>query len=552
MFNMKLNYLVYFIPVLVLAACNNTNGGDSSSVSTTQTVSSSSLTASLGPLVSISFQGADDTSVLYDSPFNVRTNVQAVGNNGADLSQFITFNTTSTAINRTTGDMDTKQLGLHAVRYTINYEGILAQKWRNITIPLPELPRVGMVLNGNFSYGLIGWNNPDINFIGSGQMTISEDEGAFKAVVKAGNDPWTPRFGQMGVPFIKDETYLVSFKAKASVSKNIEVMLGELLPSDPFFTDFKPRQIQHFNLSSSWETYNFTFTMRLDNPRGGILFHLGKVAGVAVDSTLWFDDIFIEKTTPVADTVGPEITGVETTIYHPINATFYPLLGLAAYDIYEAKDYTTNIIVNYETLSGNPVVSPDLTLIGTYRVRYSVSDLSNNVSQAISTLEIVDPTIIGTNLVTNPNFSNPIVEDQWRLVVPGVFGGVATGNHNLESGQFEISVTEGGSVPYSIQFNQTGVFSLAQGSTYLFSFTARSSVARDISLAFGIPEPWVQYYRKNAVTLSPQMQTYQIIFTVTQATELMKLTFELGNQANFAASTIVFDNVNLYPISLSS
>jgi hypothetical protein len=549
---MKLNHLVFIIPVLILASCSDVNGGDLSSTPTSQIINSNSVSTSLGPLVSISFQGADDISVTYDTPFNVLTNVKAMGNNGADLSQFITFNTTSSAINRTTGDMDTKQLGLHAVRYTINYEGILSQKWRNITIPLPELPRVGMLLNGDFTFGLIGWNNPEINFNGSGQMSISDDEGSLKAVVKAGNDPWTPRFGQMGVPFVKDNTYLVRFRAKASVSKTIEVMLGELLPSDPFFTDFKPRQVQHFNLTSSWENYNFTFTMRLDNPRGGILFHLGKVANVAVDATLWFDDVFIELTTPVADTVGPEITGVEPIIYHPINATFYPRLGLAAYDIYEAKDYTANIIVNYETFSGNPVDSPNLTQTGTYRILYSVSDLSNNITQAVSILEIVDPTITGVNLVTNPNFSNPIVEDQWRLVVPGVFGGVATGNHNLESGQFEMSVTEGGSVPYSIQFNQTGIFSLTQGSTYLFTFTARSSVARDISVAFGIPEPWIQYYRKNAVTLSPQMQTYQFIFTVTQATEVMKLTFELGNQANFAASTIVFDSVSLYPISLSS
>jgi len=548
---MKKNTWLVLIPLLVLAACNGNVNSDTTTDSS-QIATTSSLPTSLGPLLSITFEGMDDISVVYDSVFNVLDNVRAIGNNGADLSQYITFNTISNAINRTTGVMDTKQLGLHAVRYTINREGILLQKWRNITIPLPDLPRIGMVLNGDFSYGIIGWNNPEINYLGSGQMTLTEDEGALKADVIAGNDPWTPRFGQMGVPFVKDKTYLIQFKAKASVTKTVEVMVGELLLSDPFFTDFKPRQVQHFALAQTWNTYEFTFTMRIDNPRGGILFHVGKVANVAVDATLWFDDIFIEETTPVADTVGPEISGVETAIKHPINTTFHPLVGINAYDIYEAKDYTSQVSFSYETLAGDPITTLDLTQVGQYLIRYRVTDASNNETVVTSQLDLVNPTIAGTNLVSNPDFANAIIEDQWRLVAPGVFGGVATGNHNLDSGQYEISVSEAGSVPYSIQFNQTGVFALTQGETYLFSFTARSSVSRDIAVAFGIPEPWVQYYRKNALTLTPQMQTFTFIFTVTEATELMKLTFELGNQANFAASTVIFDSVNVYPITLAS
>jgi hypothetical protein len=544
---MKSNTLWLTALVFIISSCGV------SGVSSQTTMSSSGYSAtSFGPLLSISFQGVDHTTVTYNSSFNVLDQVKAIGNNGADLTSFITFNTTSTAINRSTGVMDTKQLGLHAVRYTINHEGILLQKWRNLTIPLPDLPRLGMLLNGNFEDGLIGWNNNEINYIGSGELKISEDEGTLKAEVKAGNDSWTPRFGQMGVPFLKDKTYQVSFKAKANHVKTIELMVGELLANDPFFTDFKPRQTQHISIQTQWATYQFQFTMRIDNPRGGIIFHLGKVAGLAIDTTLWFDDIFIQETTPVPDTVGPEISGVETEQKLPINATFYPRLGITAYDIYEAKDYTSDIVVSFRNLSGALLSAIDTTQTGTYTVEYSVTDTSNNVTQATSTLNIVNPTISGLNLVDNPDFSSPISEDKWRLIVPGVFGGVAVGNHNLESSQYEISVTESGSVPFSIQFNQTGVFSLTQGETYLLTFTARSSISRDIAVALGIPDPWVQYFRRNAVTLTPQMQTYQFIFTVTQATELMKLTFELGNQPNFQASTIVFDQVNLYPVTISN
>jgi hypothetical protein len=536
---------------MILVAC----GGSSSSANTNDSsidssTTSSSSSSSLAPLTSITITGAEDTDVIYESMFNVLTNVKAMGNNGLDFSEFLTFATTSNAINRTTGDMDTTQLGLHAVRYTINYEGILVQKWRYLTVPLPDLPRVGMVINGNFQYGLIGWNNPEVVFTGSGQLTLDIDEGALRAVVTTGNDAWTPRFGQMNVPFEINKSYQVSFKAKSSVTKTIGVNIGELLPNDPFFVDFKPRQDHSFIIQPTWDTYTFKFTMRLDNPRGGILFHLGKINGDITDATLWFDDIFIEETAPDLDTVGPELYGVETTQFIPLNSTYNPLVGVSAFDIYESKDYSDSIVVTIKNTMEQTVLAVDTSLEATYTIIYEVSDASSNKTTVQATLNVIDPVIQGTNIIFNPTFNEVIVEDQWRLIAPGVFGGIATGFHDLESANYQVSISEGGTVPYSIQFNQSNIFSVEQGKTYMINFRARSSVARAISLAMGVGEPWLQYFRRNSIPLTTSYETFTFIFTVQQETALMKLTFELGEQLGFAPSTIFFDSVNMYEIIL--
>ncbi len=143
-------------------------------------------------------------------------------------------------------------------------------------------------------------------------MTLSAEDGALKAEVTAGTQFFTPRFGQMNVPFENGKTYEITFEAKSSVEKEIALQVGELLPSAPWYNDFLPsaENIFYRTITTEWATYSYKFTMTQDNDKGGILFGLGTVNGNAVNATCIFDNITIEESAD-PDNQGPIFSGVE-------------------------------------------------------------------------------------------------------------------------------------------------------------------------------------------------------------------------------------------------
>ena len=77
--------------------------------------------------------------------------------------------------------------------------------------------------------------------------------------------------------------------------------MGELLPSDPWFTDFKPGQVEDFVLTTEWVEYSFAFTMTSDNVRGGPLFEMGNMEGsMDIDCNIWIDDLEFMRAQPAA------------------------------------------------------------------------------------------------------------------------------------------------------------------------------------------------------------------------------------------------------------
>ncbi|AUD63095.1 hypothetical protein BK010_05640 [Tenericutes bacterium MO-XQ] len=501
------------------------------------------------PLTAITFSGADNVTLDFEEEFNVLDGVTATGNNDVDYSDLITFSSTSEITDE--GVLDTTATGNHVVKYEVEVEGILAQKFRTITVREPQAVEGEMLLNPDFSQGTAGWDNPSVVYIADGAaMTLSTEEvdgnPALKAEVVAGTNSYTPRFGQMNVPFEQGVTYEVSFKAKSSVEKVINLQVGELLDGPPYFTDFKEGLTIHKTITTEWATYSYKFTMTLDNPRGGLLFELGAIGGVGVDATLWFDDITIEESTPDADETAPAFTGLVASRTTLIGSTVDPLAGVTAFDIVDG-DVTEDIVVVIENGLGDVVTTVDTSVEDTFTITYTVSDAAGNEAEFVVTLEVVGMQFNESNLVVNGDFDLDL-GDPAEWVVHDEGGAFVTASGiDTTAGTYSITTAGTPGNPWDIKLMQSDI-TLVEGNTYRVVLVMKASAARTVNVALGIPlasEPWwIEYARFNGVEITTDFETYEFLFTSTKETSSdIQIVVEIGNTGGYVDGTVEFDSV---------
>lgn len=532
--------VLVLLSAFVLVACNNEPTVEPEPTPTPEPV-----------LTAITFSGADDVTLAFSAEFNVLTGVTATGNDGLSYTAQITYVSTS-AISET-HMLDTTKVGNHAIRYEVKVGTITAQRWRYIEVEAPEGVEGEYLVNPDFALGTAGWDDPSVVYNADGSsMTLSVEEGALKAEVVAGSNIYTPRFGQMNVPFEQDQAYRVTFDAKSSVEKTINLQVGELLSSAPWFTDFKPNNIVHKTITTEWATYSYEFMHTLDNKRGGVLFELGSLNGVAVDATLWFDNVLIEEITLGADETAPMINGVSNKSIL-LNATFDPLAGVTAVDGIDG-DVTADIVVVIKDSLDAVVTTLDTSVEGTYTVTYTVSDAAGNEATASMTLEVVAMQFSATNKILNPSFAVALdaTTPEWGVwsqdwgTAPVVVHGIDT-----VAGVYNVDITGGGDAAWAVQLSQAGLVEVEEGKTYKLSFTVAAEAARSLNVAIGYTATdWVEYARENAIAITTTEDTYEVLFTVTKATHIVNIVFELGSQPGFADGLVTFSEVKLQEASL--
>jgi hypothetical protein len=498
-------------------------------------------------LTQIVFTGVEDVTLDFEEPFNIFDGVIAVGNDAVDYSDQITFLSTSPIDEE--GNLDTTDTGEHAVRYEVRVDDVLAQHWRYITVNPPQAQEGEMLVNPNFDNGTAGWDDGANGFyVADGaSLDLSVEEGALKAEVVAGSNTWTPRFGQQNVPFETGKTYEISFDAKSSVEKTINLQVGQLVPTDPYFIDFKPNQTEHHLITTEWATYSYKFTMNLENVLGGPLFELGTIGGVGIDATMWFDNIAITESTPDEDTTGPVINGLKETVNVTVGSTFDPMAGITAYDLTDG-DVTDAIDVTITDSESNVVEEIDTSVEGTFTVTYYVKDSLDNETTETVTVNVVSLLFRDENLILNPSFEDALDPE---TPVWGVWSQdwgtapVLDVNHDVENGELNVGITGGGDAAWAVQVFQEGL-TLEEGVTYKVTFNAYASVVRDINLAVGYGDPWVEFARQDGITLGIESATYELVFTVTQETyDNVKVVFEMGNTPSFSDGTVTLEDVAL-------
>lgn len=526
---------------------------ESSTTTSSEVVSSSEIPSSSEVVLSlITISGADDIEIDFDTPFNALTGVTAVGNNDVNYTSSIVLQSTSEAVNLTTGEVDTTDTGTHAIRYTVTVGTVIAQKWRNVVVLPPEIIEGSMLINPDFELGTAGWDDGSVVYIADGaEMTLSADAGAIKAEVVAGWNFFTPRFGQMNVPFELDTTYEITFDAKSSVEKTIVIQLGQVIGVAPWWIEFAPDTQKTIGID--WATYSLKFTHTLDNKLGGILFSLGAVGGSSINATMWFDNVTIEESIPDPDTTAPTFIGVSEERNVTVGSEYDPMAGVTAKDLVDG-DVTSSIVVEIKDSTNTVVTEVDTSVPGIFTVTYTVEDEAGNVATTTTTITIVSMLFKATNLIANPSFEQALNETTpewthwnqdgyWSNPAP-----VVTYTLDTSAGTYSVAIVGGGDAAWAIQVVQDGVLTLEQGMTYRLSFDAYATVARSINVALGYGDPYVQYARQDGIALETTSGTHDFVFTVTQETHAVKLTFELGSQPGFADGTIVLEEVRLQEI----
>lgn len=502
-------------------------------------------------LTAITFSGVDDVTLDFEEPFNVMDGVTAKGNNGVDYTSEITYTHANTVI-ITDDVLDTTVTGAQAIKYEVEVDGILAQKFRMVTVKSPEAVEGQMLINADFEQGPAGWNDSSVVYeADGGTIVLSGDEGALKAEVVAGVNSYTPRFGQMNVPFDNDVTYEISFDAKSSVEKTINLQVGELLTSAPYFTDFKTGLTVHKTITTEWATYSFKFTMNQDeeNHRGGLLFELGALGGNQIDATMWFDNVVIEEATPDPDETAPAFTGLAESKSILVNGSFDPMAGVTAFDVVDG-DVSEDIAVVIKNEADEVVTTIDTSVEATYTLTYTVSDAAGNEAEFIMTLEVVGMQFNETNLIVNGNFEAALGDpSEWEVYTENAAFVTASGIDD-ENNVFSITTAGAGAGnPYDVKLMQSNL-TLVEGKTYRVTLVMKASAARTVNVALGIPftvDPWWdEYARFNTVELTTEYQTFEFLFTATKATSSdIQLVIEMGNTGGYVDGDVIFDEILL-------
>ena len=539
---------------LILAACGGTTS--SSLASSTSTPSSTTSSASSAvTLTSITIAGATSATIDFNTQFNLLTGVTATGNNGVNYTSNITRSSISSAVNVITGALDTTKTGPHIVTYDAIFGGVSAPRiFRTITVAEPA--RTGMLINADFSQGTAGWDQseplPVLYEADGGTIALSIENGELKTEVVSGSNSFTPRFGQMEIPFVEGTIYEVSFDARSSVTKEISLQVGEIVNGAPYFNDFLPAAnkflYKTITAGSTMNRYTYQFKMNTTNVLGGILFGLGTVNGQDVNATLYFDNIEVEAVT--VDTFAPFIKGA-TDVTLSVDQVFNPLTGVTAVDMVEGL--ISEIDAEIRNSQNEIVSAVDTTAPGVFTITYTASDSANNTSTATRTVNVVGMNFLDENLLTNGSFADA-VGDEWESYQTTELDTwapspkpIVVKTQDIPNDTYSLDITNGGGEPWAIQLFQQGI-ELIEGTTYRFSVTASATTARKISFATGYPLPenqFNEYARKNGIDIGTTSSTQEFVFTVTKATADVRIVLELGSQEGFADGTLVLEEVRL-------
>ncbi|MDA0871978.1 MAG: carbohydrate binding domain-containing protein, partial [Firmicutes bacterium] len=513
-------------------------------------------------LTAITFSGVADISVDNGSTFNVLDGVVALGNDEVDYSDQITLVTTSSAVNTTTGALDTLQAGVHFVRYEVRVGELVAQQSRNITVKAPVAVEGELVVNGDMASGIGGWNDAEVVYVADGAtMTLTAEDGALKAEVVAGSNFFTPRFGQMNMAFENGKTYEVSFDAKSSVAKEIALQVGEIVGvAFGYYNDYlrAPEAIIYRTITTEWTTFSYKFTVQNDQvldidgdgETGGIIFGLGKIGENSVNATMYFDNIVIEESTPDPDTSGPIFSGIVATLDLMTEDSFNPRTGVTALDAVSG-DMTHAIVIEIYNSDNVKISAIDMTVAGTYTIKYIVSDPFGNFSRAETLLTVSEPAALlfidseqfvdGAFATTpavlpgeaqNAEYAD-ITEPGFWYVYNGSWSGAAA-TYGVTDGKFEIDVTNVAGQVWHYMLKQKGI-TLLEGETYKLSFDAFASVDRPITVAFN---PGLD---GKVFNLTTELQTYSVEFTYEGANIETRIEFLFGA----AVGKVTLDNVKL-------
>lgn len=175
-----------------------------------------------------------------------------------------------------------------------------------------DLVRDGTLQNGDLSKGTKYWDVQALKaaWSGTGELVLGAQDGELVAhVLQVGSIESNPQIVQTGLVFEQGRQYQVSFYARSSAEREIQVSLGTDLASPPFSLAYSTPRV--FQLGAANQPYTFTFTMKEEAPedgKGKIAFALGTLNGKAVPATVTLSRIEVRE------------LNTKTVVFTPVHA----------------------------------------------------------------------------------------------------------------------------------------------------------------------------------------------------------------------------------------
>lgn len=508
------------------------------SVLTTVYLDNVTVTAvdAFGDVTNPTITGVEDFTVEINSDFDPMENVNVVD----DMDQTLTV-----ADITVEGTVDTTTLGDYTLTYTVTDEtGNKTVEYRVIRVadPLPE--SVFQVANGDFSEDVLNantqpWTDEWIHKnSGSGAYNIDIVDGHVEIeVTNLGTVPHGMQFFQYDRALNQGDFYRITFDAKADIARDIKVVVED--PSNGYYRHLDV----DVDITTDWDTYTIEFLMKgEDITTGKFGFFVGNVSEKSALTTIYLDNIAIKAIYPPIDNEAPMITGFSEVYSMEQGQAFDPLAGLGVTDNQDI-DLTADDIVVTGTVDTNNA--------GVYSLAYTVTDSAGNVSEVYEReVRVYEFTYQDAGQIENGDFSAEDLEvggenSPWYTWYASYEGASVTYEIN-DNEQLEVTTENVGSATWAIQFKRQNIH-LELGKTYKISFDAMSTVPREI-------KSFIKNTKVNGITiveLTDTMETYEILFTYTEATtDEAYLGFEFGkfSEATPANAVVTLDNIQLLEV----
>jgi hypothetical protein len=317
-------------------------------------------------------EGADNVTIFLGEEFDVLDGIEAIDDLDGDITSNIVVS----------GNVNTEEIGTYFVRYTVedgtgNSDIVL--RYVEVVYDYRNLDNI--LFNGDFSFGLSNVTMFTYDPALASYDVINEEmvidiEGVDDGVW------YSPRLSLGNIVLEYGSSYHVSFKAKATDVRMIQVQVGELLDSSPWYLDFATTIDKVIELDTHYTLYEFDFTMYAPtNENVSILFEMGDIGSENHVTTVYIDSIRIVESNSYdipnissrieaedfigMDGVDTEVTGdvegmlnvgwldtgdylvyriyVDEAGYYSLDSRIASPEGLGSFELYKDDDFLTSV-----------------------------------------------------------------------------------------------------------------------------------------------------------------------------------------------------------------
>ncbi len=389
------------------------------------------------------------------------------------------------------------------------------------------------LVNGDFSDGLNGWETISDS---GGYATSSIANGEVKVTVgNQGSNPWSAMLIQNGLPITAGQQYVVSFDARSSVDRKIEI----IAENGSYFRHFD----KTIDLTTTTAHYSFEFTPA-NHDVANLKFLLGILTdtnAVGAEHDIFIDNVVFEvKDAPVAKSPALLKDTSDNRLGNDIDLTFIDNPSwrnkISAVKIgsttLKAGDYTV-------TAGKITIKAANFTAEGSYTIRVEAEGYTpTSVAQVILAND--------SNIVVNGSFTGGGNGWTHYVLIPDAYS-----TFEVEEGVAKLKIAYKGGANWHTQFYQDGI-KLEAGKTYELSFKSWSTEDRPIVVEYtntSIPAATF-HLTNNSDTI------HKNIFTVNAASTL-KLNYLLGDVTDgmwatpASEHTIYMDDVVIREVTAS-